>query len=65
MNLWVCVGEAIGGVFWSVFVRGKCIPGVVGLVGKVSINNLLTDWEGEKVVVLAANRRDIDGIIGN
>ena len=34
------------GVFWSVFVRGKCIPGVVGLVGKVSINNLLTDWEG-------------------
>jgi hypothetical protein len=46
MNLWVCVGEAIGGVFWSVFVRGKCIPGVVGLVGKVSINYLLTDWEG-------------------
>lgn len=39
-------GRSYRGVFWSVFVRGKCIPGVVGLVGKVSINNLLTDWEG-------------------
>lgn len=34
------------GVFWDVFVREKCTPGVVGLVGKVSINYLLTDWEG-------------------
>lgn len=24
MSLWVYVGEGIGGVFWSVFVRGKC-----------------------------------------
>ena len=26
-DFWICVREGIGGVFWSVFVRGKCTPG--------------------------------------
>lgn len=34
------------GVFWSNLVSGKCARGRVGLVGKVSRNYLLTDWEG-------------------
>ena len=50
------------GVFWDIFVREKCTRG--GRV-EVSRNYLLTDWEGQKVVVLAANRICIDGIIRN
>lgn len=26
-DFWVCVGEGIGDVFWSVFVREKCTLG--------------------------------------
>lgn len=45
MNLWVCVGGGIG-VYFGVFSSGESVPGAVGLVGKVSRNYLLTDWEG-------------------
>lgn len=41
------------GTFWDVFVREKCAR---GREVEVSRNYLLTDWEGQKVVVLAANR---------
>lgn len=49
-------------VFWDIFVREKCAR---GREVEVSRNYLLTDWEGQKVVVLAANRICIDGIIRN
>lgn len=45
-DLLVYVGEGIG-VYFGVFSSGKSVPrGRVGLVGKVSRNYLLTDWEG-------------------
>ena len=52
-DLGVHVGEGIG-VYFGIFLSGKSVPGV-GEV-EVSRNYLLTDWEGQKVVVLAANR---------
>jgi hypothetical protein len=39
-------GRSYRGCILECFRQGKVYPGVVGLVGKVSINNLLTDWEG-------------------
>ena len=45
MNLWVCVGEGIGGVFWSVFVRGKCTPGW-GRIGWKGVKKLFIDRLG-------------------
>ena len=47
-------------VFWDIFVREKCAR---GREVEVSRNYLLTDWEGQKVVVLAANRRIIGEIV--
>ena len=42
MNWWVCVGEGIGGVFWSVFIRGKVYPEV----GRRSVKKLFIDKLG-------------------
>ena len=47
MNWWVCVGKGIG-VYFGVFLSGRSIPRGRdgGVVGNVSKNYLLTDWEG-------------------
>lgn len=44
MNLWVCVGGGIGGVFWSVFVRGKCTRS--GRIGWKGVKKLFIDRLG-------------------
>ena len=54
------------GIFWSVFIRGKYTPERMEWVGWRGVKKLFIDRLGrEGVVVLAANRRDIDEIVGN
>ena len=59
-DLGVHVGEGIE-VYLGIFLSGKSVPR--GVEVEVSRNYLLTDWEGQKVVVLAANRRGIGEIV--
>lgn len=45
MNLWVCVGEAIGGCILECFRQGKVYPGG-GRIGWKGVNKLFIDRLG-------------------
>ena len=54
-DLWVYVGEGIWCVFW-IFLSGESVPRVWEKCQEIIY---WTDWEGQKVVMLAVNRKGI------